>query len=89
MRFSFASLAAVVAMLFSLVLPASTQTLPLVHVMTVPIDAGAEVYYAQDMGFFTKAGIQVDIQTAANGGAAAAAVAGNAIDIGYSDMVSI
>ena len=57
--------------------------------MTVPIDAGAEVYYAKDMGFFTKAGIDVDIQPAANGGASAAAVAGNAVDIGYSDMVSI
>jgi NitT/TauT family transport system substrate-binding protein len=89
MRFTLASLTAVAALLFTLALPASTQTLPIVHVMTVPIDAGAEVYYAQDMGFFTKAGIQVDIQTAANGGASAAAVAGNAIDIGYSDMVSI
>ena len=89
MRLFIASLAAVAAMLFTLALPASTQTLPLVHVMTVPIDAGAGVFYAQDMGFFTKAGIQVDIQTAANGGAAAAAVAGNAVDIGYSDMVSI
>jgi NitT/TauT family transport system substrate-binding protein len=89
MRFTLASFAAVAALLFTLALPASTQTLPVVHVMTVPIDAGAEVYYAQDMGFFTKAGIQVDIQTAANGGASAAAVAGNAVDIGYSDMVSI
>jgi NitT/TauT family transport system substrate-binding protein len=57
--------------------------------MIVPIDAGAEVFYAKDMGFFAKAGIDVDIGTAANGGAAAAAVAGNAVDIGYSDMVSI
>jgi ABC-type nitrate/sulfonate/bicarbonate transport system substrate-binding protein len=70
-------------------LPGGAQTLTTLHVMTVPVDSGAEVYYAKDMGFFTKAGIDVDIQTAANGGASAAAVAGNAIDIGYSDMVSI
>jgi NitT/TauT family transport system substrate-binding protein len=80
---------AAAALFFMLTPPAPAQTLPLVHVMTIPIDAGAEVYYAKDMGFFTKAGIDVDITPAANGGASAAAVAGNAIDIGYSDMVSI
>jgi NitT/TauT family transport system substrate-binding protein len=69
--------------------PVRAQTLTTIHVMTVPIDAGAEVYYAKELGFFAKAGLDVDIQPAANGGAAAAAVAGNAIDIGYSDMVSI
>jgi NitT/TauT family transport system substrate-binding protein len=84
-----AAAAAALAVFFTLALPARAQTLPVVHVMTVPIDAGAEVYYAKDMGFFTKAGIDVDITPAANGGASAAAVAGNAIDIGYSDMVSI
>jgi NitT/TauT family transport system substrate-binding protein len=84
-----AAAAAALAIFFALALPARTQTLPLVHVMIVPIDAGAEVFYAKDMGFFAKAGIDVDIGTAANGGAAAAAVAGNAVDIGYSDMVSI
>ena len=70
-------------------MPGGAQTLPTVHVMTVPIDAGAEVYYAKDMGFFTKAGLDVDIQAGANGGAVTAAVAGNAIDIGYADTVSI
>jgi NitT/TauT family transport system substrate-binding protein len=73
----------------ALALPARSQTLTVVHVTTVPIDAGAEVYYAKDMGFFAKAGLDVDIIAASNGGAAAAAVAGNAVDIGYSDMVSI
>jgi AAHS family 4-hydroxybenzoate transporter-like MFS transporter len=84
-----AAVAAAAALFFTLALPARAQTLPVVHVTLVPIDAGAEVFYAKDMGFFAKAGIDVDIQTAANGGAAAAAVAGNAVDIGYSDMVSI
>lgn len=81
--------AAAALLFFTLALPARAQTLPVVHVTLVPIDAGAEVFYAKDMGFFAKAGIDVDVQTAANGGAAAAAVAGNAVDIGYSDMVSI
>ena len=77
------------ALFLTLALPGGAQTATIVHVMTVPIDAGAEVYYAKDMGFFAKAGLDVDIQQAANGGAAATAVAGNAVEIGYSDMVSI
>ena len=82
--------AAVAAVLWmSQSLAAGAQTLPVVHVMTVAIDAGSEVYYAKELGYFTKAGIDVDIQQAANGGATAAAVAGNAVDIGYSDTVSI
>jgi hypothetical protein len=86
---TFARLSLALALLLMLVLPGGAQTATVVHVMTVPIDAGAEVYYAKDMGFFTKAGLDVEIQQAANGGAAATAVAGNAVDIGYSDMVSI
>jgi NitT/TauT family transport system substrate-binding protein len=78
-----------VALLLAPARPVRAQTPPVIRVMTVPIDAGAEVYFAKDMGFFAKEGIDVDIQPAANGGASAAAVAGNAVDIGYSDMVSI
>lgn len=55
-------------------------------VSTNPIDSGAEVYYADDMGFFAKAGLNVQIQPGANGAAIAAAVAGNAVDIGYADV---
>lgn len=73
--------------LFASPLPA--QPLPTIRVATVPIDAGAEVFYAKEMGFFAKAGINVEIMPAANGGAVATAVAGNAVDVGYSDMVSI
>jgi NitT/TauT family transport system substrate-binding protein len=86
---TFARLSLALALLLMFVLPGGAQTPTVVRVMTVPIDAGAEVYYAKDMGFFTRAGLDVDIQQAANGGAAATAVAGNAVDIGYSDMVSI
>jgi NitT/TauT family transport system substrate-binding protein len=77
------------ALFLTLTAAGSTQTTAIVHVLTVPIDAGAEVYYAKDMGFFAKAGLDVDILQAANGGAAVTAVAGNAVDIGYADMVSI
>lgn len=69
--------------------PVAAQAPTVIRVVTVPIDAGAEVYYAKENGFFSQAGLDVDITTATNGGAAAAAVAGNAVDIGYADTVSI
>ncbi len=69
--------------------PGRTQALTTIHVTTVPIDAGAEVWYAKDLGLFTKAGLDVDITPAPNGGAAAASVAGSAVDIGYADTISI
>lgn len=71
--------------------PARTlaQTLTTIHVITLPIEAGAEAFYAQQLGYFTKAGINVEIEPASNGGASASAVAGNAVEIGYADMVSI
>jgi aerobic carbon-monoxide dehydrogenase large subunit len=68
---------------------ATAQTSALVRVITPPIDAGAQPFYAQAMGFFKKAGITVEIAKASNGAAVAAAVAGGAADIGQSNLVSI
>lgn len=52
-------------------------------------ETDAQVYYAQDMGFFKKAGLNVEIQTLANGPAIAAAVASGALQIGNSNVLSI
>ena len=52
-------------------------------------ETDAEVYYAQDMGFFKKAGLNVEIQTLANGAAVASAVASGALQIGDSNTLSI
>ena len=52
-------------------------------------ETDAEVYYAQDMGFFKKAGLTVEIQTLANGAAVASAVASGALQIGDSNTLSI
>jgi NitT/TauT family transport system substrate-binding protein len=79
----------VVAALAGPAVPLRAQTPTVVHVATVGIDAGAEVYYAKELGYFSEAGLDVDIEASPNGGAAAAAVAGNGVDIGYADMVSI
>jgi NitT/TauT family transport system substrate-binding protein len=56
---------------------------------TIPIDPTAEVYYAQEMGFFKKAGLNVTITPFASGGAIASAVVGGAVDIGLADSVSM
>jgi len=60
-----------------------------IHVASTPIDVGAEVYYAQALGFFKQAGLDVQIQSIDNGAAIAGAVAGGAADIGQSNVVSI
>ena len=69
--------------------PAIGQSAAVVRISTNPIDSGAEVYYAQDLGLFAKAGIDAQIQPGKNGAAIAAAVAANAIDVGYADLGSL
>src|ERR1019366_635556 len=52
-------------------------------------DTYAEAYYAQDMGFFTKAGLVVELTTFPNGAAISAGVASGALDIGVSNPVQL
>jgi NitT/TauT family transport system substrate-binding protein len=61
--------------------PLPAQTLPVVRVATTLNDSGAEVYYAQDMGFFEKAGLHVEIVTLNSAGLLGSSVASGAIDI--------
>jgi NitT/TauT family transport system substrate-binding protein len=68
---------------------ALAQTLPTVRVATTPIDVGAEVLYAKDMGFFQKHGLNVDVQFIDNGAAIASAVASGAIDIAQGNVVTL
>lgn len=70
--------------------PAVSQTeVTTIRVASTPIDVGAEVYYAQALGMFKQAGLDVQIQGIDNGAAIASAVAGGAVDIGQSNVVSI
>ena len=69
--------------------PATGQSAAVVRISTNPIDSGAEVYYAHDLGLFSKAGIDAQIEPGKNGAAIAAAVAAGAIDVGYSDLGSL
>jgi NitT/TauT family transport system substrate-binding protein len=79
------------ALVFALAVPgaAIAQTLPTVKVATTPIDVGAEVLYAKDMGFFQKHGLNVDVQFIDNGAAIASAVASGAIDIAQGNVVTL
>ena len=60
-----------------------------VRIATLTIDAGASCYYAQEQGFFKRAGIDAQIQAIASGGAIVAAVASNAVDVGFANLVSV
>jgi NitT/TauT family transport system substrate-binding protein len=68
---------------------AGAQTAPVLRVGAVPVDGFAEAYYARDMGFFDKAGLNVEITTFNNGSGATTAAAGGAIDIGISTVNAI
>ncbi len=64
----------------------AAQAPAVVRLTTTYIDSGAEPFYALDLGIFQKHGLNVELIPGKNGSAMVAAVAGNAADIGYSDV---
>src|SRR5580700_245596 len=69
--------------------PLRAQDNPKLRIATIPIEPGAQVYYAQDMGFFAKAGLDVDIQAMTTGPGIAAALVSNAVDIGFGSVDAV
>ena len=69
--------------------PGSAQSRPVIRVATLASEAAAEVFYAQELGFFANAGIDVDIRTMQNGAAVASAVASEAADVGWTTPASL
>jgi ABC-type nitrate/sulfonate/bicarbonate transport system substrate-binding protein len=69
--------------------PGRAQSGTALRIATLPIESAAEPFYAKEMGFFAKAGLDVDIQTMQTSAAMAAAAASSAIDIGYSPVDSM
>jgi NitT/TauT family transport system substrate-binding protein len=53
------------------------------------LDATGLVLYANDQGFFKNNGLNVDVQTMPNGEAVTLAMAGGAVDVGCSEVVSL
>jgi NitT/TauT family transport system substrate-binding protein len=70
-----------VALAFSVPAGGSSQTPAVIHVATTANDSGAEVYYAEDKGFFEKAGLHVEIVNIASAGLLGSSVASGAVDI--------
>jgi NitT/TauT family transport system substrate-binding protein len=77
------------ALALAMTAAAAAQTTPALRIATTPIDVGAEVLYANDMGFFKKHGLTVDVQFIENGAAIASAVASGAIDIAQGNVVTL
>jgi NitT/TauT family transport system substrate-binding protein len=77
---------AIVAMLLlamSIGSNARAADLPVVNVISVPSSTSGEVYYAQDMGFFKDAGIEVHITPMTSSPAIISALVSGAADIGF------
>jgi NitT/TauT family transport system substrate-binding protein len=68
---------------------AAAQTRAHLRIGATANDSFAEAYYAQDLGFFTRAGIDAEITTFANGAQVSTGVASGAIDIGISSVITL
>jgi NitT/TauT family transport system substrate-binding protein len=53
------------------------------------LDPTALLFFANEFGFFKNAGLNVDVQVMTNGQAVTLAIAGNALDVGCSELVSL
>jgi ABC-type nitrate/sulfonate/bicarbonate transport system substrate-binding protein len=84
------TLALVAAMLAFAALGAGAQTtLTPLHILASPVDDVMPVLYAQRSGMFRQAGLDVTVDRANSGAAAAAAVIGGSVDIGKGNIMSV
>jgi NitT/TauT family transport system substrate-binding protein len=60
-----------------------------VRVAYIPFEASAQLFYAQELGLWTKAGLTVQMQPNPFGAAIAAAVASDAVDVGYATVMTL
>lgn len=83
-----AAFVAVLALMVVAVLTTESraQTPETLHLLASPVDDVMPVLYAQRAGLFARAGLNVVLDRANNGGAVAAAIAGSAADIGKGDI---
>ena len=68
---------------------ASAQTEQVLHVGVSPFEAHADAYYAQDLGLFKRAGLNVDIQQYSGGATVVAAIVGGALQIGAGSPIPV
>lgn len=68
---------------------ARAQSVPTLRIATIPLENSAQAFYAKETGLFAKAGLDVDLTSIQSGSAVAAAVASNAVDIGFASLVPL
>jgi NitT/TauT family transport system substrate-binding protein len=66
---------------------AGAQSLPLVRTAATAVDQSGALFYAHDLGLFTKHGLDVSIFTTNDNQLAVSSVVGNSIDIAYNNIV--
>jgi NitT/TauT family transport system substrate-binding protein len=66
---------------------ADAQEQPVIHVALSPFEAQSNVYYAQDLGLFKRAGLNIDIQQVQGSAAIVAAIVGGTVQIGTGSMI--
>jgi NitT/TauT family transport system substrate-binding protein len=69
--------------------PRVARAAELLRAALLPVDPAASIYYAQDQGFFGEVAIEPQIQVIQAGSAVVSAVLANAIDVGWSNPISI
>jgi NitT/TauT family transport system substrate-binding protein len=69
--------------------PAGAQTLETVTVAAPPVDVTGNLFYAMDLGYFTKAGLDVKLTPLTAGAPVVAAVSGGAVEVGSANFVAI
>jgi NitT/TauT family transport system substrate-binding protein len=65
------------------------QTMPVLKIGFVPTDIGGQLFFAKDLGMFSKAGLNVELSPIINGSAIGSAIVSGALDIGYSNPMSL
>jgi NitT/TauT family transport system substrate-binding protein len=69
--------------------PAGAQTLTTVRVASPAVSVTGNLFYAIDLGYFKDAGLDVQVTQLPSGSSVTAAVIGNAVDIGSSNLLPI
>jgi len=69
--------------------PASAQTSQALRIGVLPVESAAEAYYARDLGYFAKAGLDVTITVLANTPTIVSAVLGGSLDIAYTTIDTV
>lgn len=69
--------------------PVGAQGLPQVRTVATALDQSGALYYAHDLGIFTKHGLDVSIMTPNDNALAVPSVVSNAVDIAYTNILAI